>query len=435
VLRDCRLPALDRPAVGRSTVLVLLLLVVIPAAAQAATVKVDGRVTGRPTVKGGTVTAPLELSERAGRALKLGTRRVRVRLSRRTRLPLAGAGATGASRLAAGALRAGDRLKGATSHSRKARSRLRSRPRPTLKLAAARIAGLARHWPRAGSDPVIAAAGDIACDPLNPHFGAGLGEGVFCRQAWTSDLLLRMDLEAVLLPGDLQYEDGKLWKFKRSFDPSWGRLGRLLRPVPGNHEYQDPGAAGYFDYFNGPGKRRGRAGERGVGYYSFEIGDWHLVGLNSECSRVGGCEAGSPQERWLRADLASHPAACTLVYWHHPHFTSGRYSAHGTMRAVWDALYEANVDLVINGHEHFYERFAPQTPDGVPDPTRGIRQITVGTGGKNLFGYLAVAPNSELRENRYHGVLKLGLHEGSYDWEFVTAPWGQVADSGTAACH
>ena len=159
------------------------------------------------------------------------------------------------------------------------------------------------------------------------------------------------------------------------------------------------------------------------------------MGLNSECTRVGGCEAGSPQERWLRADLASHPAACTLAFWHRPQFTSGRHPAHGTMRAVWDALYEANVDLVINGHEHFYERFAPQTPDGVPDATRGIRQITVGTGGKNLFGYLGVAPNSELRENRHHGVLKLSLHEASYDWEFVTAPWGGVADSGTAGCH
>jgi acid phosphatase type 7 len=434
VLQDRRLPALDRPAVGRLTLLVLLLLGGISGAAQASTLKVDGRVTGSPTVKGGAVTMPLELTKRARRALKLGTRSVRVRLSRRSQLPLSGAGPNGAARLAPSALRAGDRLKG-VSRSSKARFRLRYRHRPTLKLASARVAALARHWPRGGSDPVVAAAGDIACDPLSPHFGGGMGQGVFCRQAWTSDLLLRMELEAVLLPGDLQYEDGKLWKFRRSFDPSWGRLKHLLRPVPGNHEYRDPGAAGYFDYFNGRGRQGGPAGERGAGYYSFEVGDWHLVGLNSECSRVGGCEAGSPQERWLRADLASHPVACTLVFWHHPHFTSGRYSAQGTMRAVWDALYEANVDLVVNGHEHFYERFAPQTPDGVPDATRGIRQITVGTGGKNLFGYVGVAPNSELRENRYHGVMKLSLHDRSYDWEFVTAPWGRVADSGAGGCH
>ena len=434
MLRDRRPPALDRPVVGRLTLLVLLLLAGIPAAAHATTLKVDGRVTGLPTVKGGAVAVPLELTKRARRALKLGTRSVRVRLSRRARLPLSGAGASGASRLAPSALRAGDRLKG-VSRSRTARFRLRHRHRPTLKLASARVAALARHWPGPGSDPVVAAAGDIACDPLSPYFGGGLGQGVFCRQTRTSDLLLRMDLEAVLLPGDLQYEDGKLWKFRRSFDPSWGRLKHLLRPVPGNHEYRDPGAAGYFDYFNGPGQQGGQAGERGAGYYSFEVGDWHLVGLNSECSQVGGCEAGSPQERWLRADLASHPVACTLVFWHHPHFTSGRYSAEGTMRAVWDALYDANVDLVVNGHEHFYERFAPQTPDGVPDATRGIRQITVGTGGKNRFGYVGAAPNSELRENRYHGVLKLGLHEGSYDWDFVTAPWGRVADSGTSGCH
>jgi hypothetical protein len=291
------------------------------------------------------------------------------------------------------------------------------------------------QWQPTGLDPVVAAAGDIACDPTSPSFGAGLGTGAVCRQQATSDLLFRMDLAAILAPGDLQYEDGQLWKFQQSFEASWGRLKPLIRPVPGNHEYKDPGAAGYFDYFNGPGQHTGPAGERGRGYYSFEVGSWHVVALNSECMEVGGCGAGSPQERWLREDLASHPVACTLAFWHHPRFTSGRRGAAGTMLAAWTALYDANADLIVNGHEHFYERFAPQTPEGAPDAARGIRQVTVGTGGKSRFGFEAAAPNSEVREDRYYAVLELTLREGAYDWELITAPTGRVADSGTSSCH
>jgi Tol biopolymer transport system component len=302
-------------------------------------------------------------------------------------------------------------------------------------LSSARREARSPQWQPTGLDPVVAAAGDIACDPTNPSFGAGLGAGAVCRQRATSDLLFRMDLTAILAPGDLQYEDGQLWKFQQSFEASWGRLKPLIRPVPGNHEYKDPGAAGYFDYFNGSGQHTGPAGERGRGYYSFEVGSWHVVALNSECRQVGGCGAGSPQERWLREDLASHPVACTLAFWHHPRFTSGRHGAEGSMLAAWTALYEANADLVVNGHEHFYERFAPQTPEGAPDAARGIRQVTVGTGGKSRFRFEAVAPNSEVREDRYYAVLKLTLREGAYDWELITAPTGRVADSGTSSCH
>jgi len=302
-------------------------------------------------------------------------------------------------------------------------------------LSSSAAAAQAPDWQPAGIDPVVAAAGDIACDPLSRYFGAGLGVGASCRQRRTSDLLLGMDLAAILAPGDLQYEDGKLWKFQQSFDPSWGRLKPLIRPVPGNHEYEDPGAAGYFDYFNGPGAETGPAGERGSGYYSFDVGSWHVVALNSECPQVDGCGPGSPQERWLRDDLAGHPNACTLAFWHQPRFSSGRHDAGGSMYPIWRALFEANADLIVNGHEHFYERFAPQTPDGALDAARGLRQITVGTGGKGHFGYETVAPNSELRENRYHGVLKLTLRESSYAWELVTTPRGRVADAGTSTCH
>jgi acid phosphatase type 7 len=334
----------------------------------------------------------------------------------------------------------------AFAHARRGKRRvyvLRLRRAPARRLDSGRLRLLSSarrqprspHWQPTGLAPVVAAAGDIACDPGSRYFGAGLGAGASCRQRSTSDLLLRMDLAAVLAVGDLQYEDGKLWKFQQSFDASWGRLKPLIRPVPGNHEYEDPGAAGYFDYFNGPGQATGPAGRRDQGYYSFDVGSWHLVALNSECRRVGGCAAGAPQERWLRKDLAGHPAACTLAFWHHPRFTSGRYSAEGTMLALWNALYEANVDVVVNGHEHFYERFAPQTPDGVPDAQRGITQFTVGTGGKSRFGYVTVAANSEARDNRSMGVLKLALGDGAHRWEFVRTPGGQVADSGAASCH
>jgi dipeptidyl aminopeptidase/acylaminoacyl peptidase len=339
-----------------------------------------------------------------------------------------------------------DRRAIAFTHVRAGRRRLlvlRIRRRPVLRLSsrALRVVSSSRvdprspHWQPAGVDPVVVAAGDIACDPEDGRFGNGLGRGPFCHQRGTSDLLLRMDLSAVLALGDLQYEDGKLWKFQRSFDPSWGRLKPLIRPVPGNHEYRDRGAAGYFDYFNGPGRSSGPAGERGRGYYSFDIAGWHLIALNSECSHAGGCGAGSPQERWLRQDLAGHPAACTLAFWHQPRFTSGQHPGATGTGALWSALYEANADLVLNGHEHFYERFSPQTPQGDSNAARGIRQFIVGTGGKSWFGYVGIAPNSEVRFNRRPGVLKLELRDGAYTWELVTAPAGRVADAGSASCH
>ena len=291
------------------------------------------------------------------------------------------------------------------------------------------------HWQPTGFDPVIAAAGDIACDPTDRNFGAGLGAAASCRQRQTSDLLFRMDLTAILAPGDLQYEDGRLWKFQQSFDLSWGRLKPLIRPVPGNHEYEDPGAAGYFDYFNGPGQVTGPAGRRDQGFYSFDVGDWHVIALNSECREIGGCAAGSPQEQWLRADLAAHPRACTIAFWHIPRFTSGRDEPNTPMLPIWNALYEANADVVINGHEHFYERFAPQAPDGSTDLARGIREFIVGTGGRSRLSFHTVAPNSERRDNGNNGVLKLTLGDGAYGWEFVQVRSGAVLDWGQMSCH
>jgi acid phosphatase type 7 len=233
----------------------------------------------------------------------------------------------------------------------------------------------------------------------------------------------------VMAVGDLAYPDGSKENFA-CYDKTWGRVKSRTRPAPGNHEFHASGATPYFDYF-GPA-----AGDRKTGYYSYELGTWHIVVLNSECKDAGGCEAGSPQEKWLRADLAAHPAACTLAYWHKPLFSSG--SAHGndlTVKPLFQALYDANAELVITGHDHDYERFAPQTPDGAADPVRGIREFVVGTGGKNHRPFVEPKPNSELRDATTFGVLKLTLKPGAYDWQFIPEAGKTFTDSGRGACH
>ena len=229
--------------------------------------------------------------------------------------------------------------------------------------------------------------------------------------------------------GDLAYPDGSKENFV-CYDKTWGLARSRTRPAPGNHEFHSSGATPYFDYFGV------LAGDPKTGYYSYDLGAWHIIVLNSECRDVGGCEAGSPQGKWLRADLASHTVACTLAYWHKPLFSSG--SAHGndlTMRPLWDALYEANADVVVNGHDHDYERFAPQTPDGASDPGRGIREFVVGTGGKSHRPFSEPKPNSEVRDATAFGVLKLTLKSKSYDWQFIPEEGKTFTDSGSGACH
>jgi hypothetical protein len=206
--------------------------------------------------------------------------------------------------------------------------------------------------------------------------------------------------------------------------------------VVGNHEYLTPGAAGYFDFFNGPGAATGPAGERGKGYYSFDVGAWHLVALNSNCTRVGGCWAGSPQEQWLRADLAAHPSACSLMFMHHPLWSSdARELRLVALRPLIQTFYDAGGELLLVGHSHFYERFALQDPEGNVDPVRGIREIIVGTGGRNVSGFGPIWENSEVRNGRTFGVLKLTLHPAGYDWEFVPVPGEAFTDSGSQTCH
>jgi chitodextrinase len=291
--------------------------------------------------------------------------------------------------------------------------------------------------PGTPGDRVIAAAGDISCDPASSSYNGGLGTATRCRQKYTSDLLVGGGFDAVLPLGDNQYTSGTLSQYQTAFEPSWGRVKSLLHPVPGNHEYRTSGAAGYFDYFNGTGNSSGPAGERTRGYYSWNLGSWHMVALNSSCHAVGGCGPGSPQEQWLRADLAAHPASCTLAYWHHPRFTSA-VSSHddGATAALWQALYEARADVVLTGHSHMYERFAPQDPSGAADPASGIRQFVVGTGGEVLhpFGGFA-SPNSGARQNNTYGVLRLVLRENDYEWRFLPEAGKTYSDSGADVCE
>jgi acid phosphatase type 7 len=250
-----------------------------------------------------------------------------------------------------------------------------------------------------------------------------------------------MDLSAIPVLGDLQYEDATYDKFLRSFDITWGRLKSLLRPAVGNHEYRVFGAAGYFDYFNGVGFLDGPAGRRDRGYYSYDVGDWHLVALNSQCSHPPiddgevDCAAGSAQEQWLRADLAANPRRCTLAYWHHPLISSGLAGFNSAVQPLWQALYDAGVEVVLTGHDHGYERFAPMDPNATRDGARGIRQFVVGTGGKNHQQPRAFQANSEVRGNGSFGVLKLTLQPDAYAWEFVAEPGATFTDQGANDCH
>jgi hypothetical protein len=260
----------------------------------------------------------------------------------------------------------------------------------------------------------------------------GAGDIADCRDlsgAEATAKLLEKIPGTVMAVGDLAYPDGTAENFQ-CYDKTWGRLKDRTRPAPGNHEFHSADATFYFQYFGQA------AGDPGKGYYSYELGTWHIVVLNSECVAAGGCDAASAQGKWLREDLAAHPAACTLAYFHKPLFSSG--GTHGNdlvMKPLWDALYAANADLVVNGHDHDYERFAPQNPEGIADASRGIREFVVGTGGKNLRPFTLTHANSEVRDLEAFGVLKLTLSPGRYQWEFIPQAGKSFQDSGAGTCH
>lgn len=230
----------------------------------------------------------------------------------------------------------------------------------------------------------------------------------------------------VFTTGDNAYPDGTTEDFSECYHPTWGRHRGRTRPAPGNHDYHTSDAQGYFDYFGD------LAGSGATGYYSYDAGGWHIVSLNSEIDM----DVGSAQEQWLRADLDANPSRCTLAYWHKPRFSSG--SRHGSSRSpapLWVALYESGAEVVLNGHEHLYERFAPQSPDGSLDLERGIRQFTVGSGGASSYGFSTPLPNSQARNGSDLGVLKLTLYGEGYTWQFVPTQAGGFTDTGATPCH
>jgi hypothetical protein len=244
----------------------------------------------------------------------------------------------------------------------------------------------------------------------------------------TSDLLLRQP-GWIFTAGDNAYEDGSEASYAKCYAPAWGRvLDRTILPAPGNHDWHTKDARGYRDYFGA------RATPHGTTWYATTIGTWHVVVLDSECEKVGGCGPSSPQGRWLADDLAASREVCTLAIWHEPRFSSG---FHGDAKAVapfWDALYAANAELIVNGHDHDYERFAPQTPDGQFDPTHGIRELVVGTGGAELRDFTHGTPNAQFRLAQTLGILRLTLHPTGYDWAFLAVD-GSIKDSGSTGCH
>jgi hypothetical protein len=278
------------------------------------------------------------------------------------------------------------------------------------------------------SDPVLVGAGDIAaCTQENDAQTAALVEQV----------LAEGDAKGIetsaFTTGDNAYEEGTLQNYEQCYGPTWGRFQERTWPVLGNHEYELGNADGSFEYF---GEALGRPGE---GYYSFDWGSWHVVVLNTSdnCQVVVTCEEGSAQEQWLRADLAEHPSYCTLAIFHEPLFSSApRPNSARYLVPFWRALYEFGADVIVNGHEHNYERFAPQTADALFDPAHGIRQFVVGTGGNGHRSFESPSEhNSEVGNDVAYGVIRLTLHPDSYDWEFLPVPGETFRDGGTGDCH
>ena len=285
-------------------------------------------------------------------------------------------------------------------------------------LAVIVVAGLAT------SLPAEAAAQDSVATII------GAGDIASCAYATDSQTAALLDDEwgTVLALGDNAYPKGSADQYQNCYGPTWGRHLKRTRPVPGNHEYRTRGAAGYFGYFGS------RAGTPGKGWYAFDRGAWRVYALNSNCAEVGGCWIGSRQQRWLAADLAAHPRQCVLAFWHHPYFSSGSHGNITDVRGLWKTLQAAGAEVVLSGHDHDYERFAPQTWQGLADPANGIREFVVGTGGTPVEAFNVIKPNSEVRNHTAHGVLRLRLHDGMYRWRFISTD-GLFSDSGTATCH
>lgn len=262
----------------------------------------------------------------------------------------------------------------------------------------------------------------------------GAGDIAVCgvdKDEKTADVIERQLIlypQAVVMAiGDTVNESGRMVEYRSCFTPSWGRFLNRIRPVPGNHDLMTEQGAPYYAYFGAA------AGAPGLGYYSFNLGDWHIVALNSNCDQIA-CGSASYQARWLREDLQKNRQRCTLLYWHHPRFASGIQGSVGTVYHFWRIAYEYGAEVVVSGNDHHYERFAPQDPDGRLDLQRGIRQFVVGTGGAELRGWGTIKPNSEVRHNHTHGVIQFKLYPDRYEWEFLPIG-GAFRDSGAGECH
>jgi acid phosphatase type 7 len=270
---------------------------------------------------------------------------------------------------------------------------------------------------------IVVGAGDIAC-------GGGSSDSS-CKQKETSDLLLTINPDRVLALGDNQYETGSLSDFQNFYHPTWGRVKSKTSPVAGNHEYgtSTGNASGYFAYFGAA------AGDPAKGYYSYNLGSWHLIALNSNCARAGGCSPGNPQYTWLQNDLEANSAACTLAYLHHPLWSSSSF-ATSIVKPLMQLLYDYGAELVLAGHAHSYERFARQDPNGNANATYGLREIVVGTGGRSFTRFSTVVANSQVRNAETFGVLKLTLASSQYTWQFVPIAGSTWSDGPlTELCH
>ena len=267
------------------------------------------------------------------------------------------------------------------------------------------------------ADPILVGAGDIASCTLRGDIQtAKLIDAVLAAAPGKA---------VVFTAGDNAYETGSTANYQQCYAPNWGRFKKITRPAPGNHEYVTPGAAAYFAYFGA------NAGPAGRGYYSYNLGAWHLISLDSD---IDG-SPGSAQDNWLRADLSANHATCILAYWHHPLFSSApEPDRPRDVITMWRTLYQFGASVVINGHVHLYERFSPQTPDGVFNPADGIREFIVGTGGASPNHFTSVPLlDSQVVQGDQWGVIVLTLHATSYDWQFIPTQ-GTFSDSGSASC-
>jgi len=264
----------------------------------------------------------------------------------------------------------------------------------------------------------------------------GAGDVSYCGPDYLGDdqtavllgsLLAQNPQAQVFIAGDVVQGEGLAWEYRDCFTPTWGRFIDRIHPAPGNHDYLTDGGAPYFAYFGT------RAGAPGAGYYSYDLGEWHIVALNSICTEVA-CGKDSTQVKWLRADLAASRKSCTLLYWHYPRWSSGLAGGTGIPGAFWDAAAEFGAEIVVTGHDHDYERFDPLDAAGRPDPN-GILQFVAGTGGAALRGWGTPAPHSALRNNDTWGLLKFSLYPGRYQWEFLPVAGQSFTDSGSGTCH